>query len=57
VSTSTKAMLTLVAIAPILTEIVSENAPPHALLHPSIATFLFAAYSIPLLVIRELSVR
>jgi hypothetical protein len=56
-STSTKAMLTLVAIAPILTEIVSENAPPHALLHPSIATFLFAAYSIPLLVIRELSVR
>ena len=52
-----KAIITLVLIAPILTEIVSGNTPPHALLHPSISLFLLAAYSLPLLVIRELSVR
>jgi hypothetical protein len=52
-----KAIITLVAIAPILTEIVSGNTPPHALLHPQIALFLIAAYSLPLLVLRELSIR
>jgi hypothetical protein len=52
-----KAIVTLVVIAPILTEIVSGNTPPHALLHPQIALFLIAAYSFPLLVLRELSVR
>jgi hypothetical protein len=52
-----KAIITLVAIAPILTEIVSGNTPPHALLHPQIALFLIAAYSFPLLVLRELSIR
>jgi hypothetical protein len=52
-----KAMFTLIVIAPILTEIVSGNTPPHALLHPQIALFLIAAYSFPLLVLRELSIR
>jgi len=52
-----RAIVTLVAIAPIVTEIVSGNTPPHALLHPRIALFLIAAYSFPLLVMRELSVR
>ncbi len=51
------AIITLVVIAPILTEIVSGNTPPHALLHPQIALFLIAAYSFPLLVLRELSIR
>lgn len=52
-----KAILTLVVIAPVVTEIVSGNTPPHALLHPQIALFLIAAYSFPLLVLRELSIR
>jgi hypothetical protein len=52
-----KAILTLVLIAPVLTEIVSGNTPPHALLHPSIDLFLIAAYSLPLLAIREAAVR
>jgi hypothetical protein len=52
-----KAIVTLVLIAPVLTEIVSGNTPPHALLHPSISLFLLAAYSFPLLALRELSVR
>jgi hypothetical protein len=52
-----KAILTLVVTAPILTEIVSGNTPPHALLHPQIVLFLIAAYSFPLLVLRELSIR
>ncbi|HKV06166.1 MAG TPA: hypothetical protein VJO53_13805 [Candidatus Acidoferrales bacterium] len=50
-------MITLVVIAPILTEIISGNTPPHALLRPSVSLFLIAAYSLPLLVIRELAVR
>ena len=54
---SRKPLLTLVAIAPVLTEIVSGNTPPHALLHPAIALFLVAAYSLPLLVIREVRER
>ena len=52
-----KVIITLVVIAPILTEIVSGNTPPHMLLHPQIALFLIAAYSFPLLVLRELSIR
>ena len=52
-----KALFTLAAIAPILTEIVSGNTPAHALLDPRIVLFLLMAYSLPLLIIRELSVR
>jgi hypothetical protein len=52
-----KALLTLVAIAPILTEIVSGNTPAHTLLDPRIVLFLLMGYSLPLLIIRELSVR
>lgn len=52
-----KAIAVLVLTAPVLTEIVSGNTPPHALLHPSIDAFLIAVYSLPLLLIRELSIR
>jgi hypothetical protein len=52
-----KALLTLVFSAPILTEIVSGNTPAHGLLDPRIGLFLFMAYSLPLLVIRELTLR
>jgi hypothetical protein len=55
--TRLKATVTLVLIAPILTEIVSGNTPPRALLHPSIDLFLIAVYSLPLLLLRELSIR
>lgn len=52
-----KAIIALALIAPVLTEIVSGNTLPHALLHPSVAFFLIAVYSLPLLLIRELSIR
>ena len=52
-----KALLVLVLVAPVLTEIVSGNIPAHALLNPKIAIFLFLGYSFPLLIIRELSIR
>lgn len=52
-----KAIVTLVLMVPVLTEIVSGNTPPHALLHPSIDIFLITVYSLPVLLIRELSVR
>ncbi|MGH9688286.1 MAG: hypothetical protein ACRD5K_14475, partial [Candidatus Acidiferrales bacterium] len=55
--TRVQPIVTLVLIAPVLTEIVSGNTPPHALLHPSVDIFLIAVYSLPLLVIRELTVR
>lgn len=53
----TKALLTLILCAPILTEIVSGNTPVHALLDPRNDLFLLMAYSVPLLVIRELAFR
>ena len=37
-----KAIIALALIAPVLTEIVSGNTLPHALLHPSVAFFLIA---------------
>lgn len=52
-----KAIVTLMVIAPVLTEIVSGNTPPHALLHPQITGFLLAAYGLPLLLIRETAIR
>ncbi len=52
-----KATVILMVIAPALTEIVSGNTPPHALLHPQIAGFLVAAYGLPLLLIRETAIR
>lgn len=52
-----KAIATLALTAPVLTEIVSGNTPPHALLHPAVDAFLVAVYSLPLLLIRELSIR
>jgi len=52
-----KAIVTLIVIAPILTEIVSGNTPLHALFHPATSLFLIAAYSLPLLAIRETSIR
>jgi hypothetical protein len=56
-SPRTKAFLTLVFSTPILTEIVSGNTPAHALLDPRVALFLLMAYSLPLLVLRELALR
>jgi len=47
-TSQTKAFLTLVISAPILTEIVSGNTPAHALLNPRIELFLLVAYSLPL---------
>jgi hypothetical protein len=52
-----KALFVLVLLAPVLTEIVSGNTPVHALLNPKIAVFLLLGYSVPLLIIRELSLR
>lgn len=52
-----KATLVLVVSAPILTEIVSGNTLAHALLDPRIDLFLLVAYSLPVLVIRELALR
>ena len=56
-SPRSKALLALVLSAPVLTEIVSGNTPAHALLDPRVLLFLLVAYSLPLLVIRELAVR
>ncbi len=47
----------MILLAPVLTEIVSGNTPPHALLNPATTGFLLLAYSFPLLVIREISWR
>jgi hypothetical protein len=55
--TRTKALLTLVFLAPILTEIVSGNTPAHALLDPRVTFFWLVAYGLPLLVVRELQLR
>jgi len=52
-----KAVVTLIACAPILTEIASGNTPARALLDPRIDLFLVLAYSLPVLVIRELAIR
>src|SRR5712692_8565093 len=52
-----RALVTLIVIAPVLTEIVSGNMPAHALLNPRTAGFLFLAYSFPIVVIREVVVR
>jgi MFS family permease len=56
-SCRTKAIFTMIFLAPVLTEIVSGNTPPHALLNLATTGFLLLAYSFPLLVIRELSWR
>ena len=56
-SPRSKALLTLILSAPVLTEIVSGNTPAHALLEPRVLLFLLVAYSLPLLVIRELAAR
>jgi hypothetical protein len=53
----TKAILTMSLLAPVLTEIVSGNTQPHALLNPKVSGFLLLAYSFPLLIIRELTWR
>ncbi len=52
-----KAFLALVLSAPILTEVASASTPVHALLDPRVDLFLLMAYSLPLLVIRELVLR
>jgi hypothetical protein len=44
-------------LAPVLTEIVSGNTQPHALLNQKVSGFLLLAYSFPLLIIRELTWR
>src|SRR5262249_31831552 len=49
--------LFVIVAPPILTEIASGNMPVHALLNPGVALFLVGAYSFPLLIIRETSVR
>jgi hypothetical protein len=56
-SSRAKAFLTLLLAPPILTELASGNTPAHAFLDPRIALFLILAYSFPLLIIRELSLR
>jgi hypothetical protein len=53
----TKAILTMSLLTPVLTEIVSGNTQPHALLNPKVSGFLLLAYSFPLLIIRELTWR
>ena len=53
----TKALLTLLVAPPILTEIASGNTPAHAFLNPRVVLFLILAYSFPLLIIRECSLR
>jgi hypothetical protein len=53
----TKAILTMSLLAPVLTEIVSGNTQPHALLNPKVSGFLMLAYSFPLLIVRELTWR
>jgi hypothetical protein len=53
----TKATLTMFFLAPVLTEIVSGNRQPHALLNPKVSGFLLLAYSFPLLFVRELTWR
>jgi hypothetical protein len=50
-------MLTMFFLAPVLTEIVSGNRQPHALLNPKVSGFLLLAYSFPLLFVRELTWR
>jgi len=44
-------------LAPVLTEIVSGNTQPHALLNPKVSGFLLLAYSFPPLIVRELTWR
>jgi len=56
-ASKTKAVITLLLIAPVLTEMVSGNTPVHAFLKPQITLFLLMAYGFPLLLIRELSLR
>jgi hypothetical protein len=57
VTSCRRALLTLAVIAPVLTEIVSGNTPAHVLLNPRTAALLLLAYSLPLVVIRELALR
>ena len=52
-----KAFLTLILAPPLLTELATGNTPAHAFLNPRVAIFLILAYSFPLLIIRELSLR
>ena len=47
-------LFTLIATAPVLTELVSGNTPAYAFLNPNITLFLLLVYGVPLLVIREL---
>src|SRR5512135_1878497 len=54
---SRKALLALVLLAPVLTEVATGNTPLRAYLDPRIALFLTLAYSVPAVVIRELAVR
>jgi hypothetical protein len=56
-SAQTKTLITLLVLAPVLTEIVSGNTPAHALLDPRVDFFMLVAYSLPLLVIREFALR
>jgi hypothetical protein len=53
----TKALLTLILTAPVLTEIVSGNTPVHRFLDPRVPIFFVVAYSLPLVVIREAAFR
>ena len=56
-STRSKALLALIVAPPILTELASGNTSAQAFLNPRITLFLILAYSFPLLIIRELSLR
>lgn len=53
----TKALLTLILTAPVLTEIVSGNTPVRRFLDPRVPVFFLVAYSLPLVVIREAAFR
>lgn len=54
---SRKALLALVLIAPVLTEVGTGNTPLLVYLDPRVFLFLALAYSLPVVVIREVAVR
>ena len=55
--TKTKAILTLMIISPLLAEVLTNSTPITSLINPVSLFILFFAYSIPILILREVSVR
>jgi hypothetical protein len=55
--TKTKAILTLMALPPLFTELMSGHTPASVFFQPIILLIMLFGYSLPILIIRELSVR